>query len=84
MEETPQIQPPRRIGLRGCLIGCAGLVGLLVVLVLVGFSVYEKRGASGVARKLAEIRARGEPVSAEELEAMYVLPKGAVDTATFG
>ena len=84
---SEDIQPkkdhaPKRIGVRGCLIGCGGIIAMCVLVVVVGVFAWIRRDEARVSRMLADIRARGEPTSPAELQEFYVLADGAEDTTS--
>lgn len=74
--------PPRRRG-RWWKIGCGGV--LAIMLVIVGsWLIWRSQKLSAIAEIEAEIRARGEPVNAEELNEQFHDLQGAKDkTALF-
>ena len=64
-------------------VGCVFVSGMILVVLLVGgllaIVAWQAAAARRVARLKAEISARGEPVSAKELDGWYVLPEGRQD-----
>lgn len=62
-------------------LGCATLVLLLLVALLVGLFTWRYRLGQRVERGLAKIREAGEPVTPEELTEYCLLPDGVENTA---
>lgn len=70
---------PRRLGCGGCLLMLAGLAVVFVLAVSIAVMIWKHRSAAAVNERLAAIRARGEPASAEDLAALHRLPEGRED-----
>lgn len=67
----------RRLSLFGCLLVFAALAAVTVLLAAVSFIVWQRAGANRIARQLDGIRAKGEPITAAELDAYYAgAPEG--------
>lgn len=69
----------RKKGLSGCALFVIALMAIAFLLVSL-FWVWSLRRDRQFAKRLDEIRDRGEPVTPGELDAFYALPEGAVDT----
>jgi hypothetical protein len=67
---------PSRFGPLGCLLAMAALLILTPVL---GIWIYVMLASGRAAKALDAVRAEGEPISADELEAYYSLSAGAED-----
>jgi hypothetical protein len=78
--EAPPDAAGRSRWFAGCLISAVVAGILLVVVSLLAILSWSSRSARRVKELTAAIRAQSEPVSAEDLELMYVIPAGKEDT----
>ena len=71
-EEITRPHPRRKI----LLIAFA----MLIFIIIVGFGIYDLSSSSHLDRQLADLRSRGRPTNAEELNAFYTVPSNVSDT----
>ena len=57
-------------------------VVLLLLIPVLAVVLWQVRGGWRAESRKAAVRARGEPISPEDLESFYVVPKGAQDTTS--
>ncbi len=76
---TEQAPASRRMGCGGCLLICSGIAVACAAVAMIAAYVWHRRTETEVNALLDDIRSRGEPASAAELEAFYTLPGDAED-----
>jgi hypothetical protein len=78
MHEHPT--PPRKLRINP--LGCVVIALVVIILIpTVAFWAYRARSAARLEKLLAEVRDRGEPTTAAEMEDYYALTAGAADPA---
>ncbi len=70
---------PKRLSVGGCLLICIGVPAVLMLVGCLGLLTWRVGSGRRVDAMLAEIQARGEPISAADLEKYYALPEGTTD-----